>query len=302
VLVVTNTSPTYQTGGAPLQYRFQLYDAASTLVQSGLVAASGSGTTSYPLPIDLVGDQPYQWQARAEYQGAFGPWSARAAFIAPTTTGYVRGNELYDPLIKGTTVGTVHGPVTWVPGVGIRLESESSYIEYGLPQTLSAGEYSALMTNLSVVSTTEDPKDRVISMREGNAGINDNIYRMTVEKHGNGAIAWRFLTGRNYGGSYIESSPAQRAPHAFHEDLTYFVRASWGGGVFRVLFQEGGFGGTTIYDVSTPYDREYTPVPHMVFAGSPYQAGDRGDPSTVAGMVIRQIWVSPNPRPGYANK
>ena len=158
------------------------------------------------------------------------------------------------------------------------------------------------MTNLSVVSTTEDPKDRVISMREGNAGINDNIYRMTVEKHGNGAIAWRFLTGRNYGGSYIESSPAQRAPHAFHEDLTYFVRASWGGGVFRVLFQEGGFGGTTIYDVSTPYDREYTPVPHMVFAGSPYQAGDRGDPSTVAGMVIRQIWVSPNPRPGYANK
>jgi hypothetical protein len=300
VLVVTNTSPNY-TPPAPLQYRFEIYNAANGLVQSALVPA-GSGTTSYPLSIDLDGDQPFQWQARAEVQGAFGPWSARASFVSPTTTGYIRGNELYDPLNNGKTVGTIHGPATWIPGVGIRLDTESSYIEYMLPQFLSGGEYSALFTNLSVVSTTEDPKDRLISMREGNAPINDNIYRMTVDKRGNGAIAWRFLTGRNDSGSYIETTSSQRFPFPFHENLTYFVRASWGGGVFHVLFKEGGFDGNTIYDVSRNYDREYTPVPHMIFAGSPYQAGDRGDPSTVAGMVIRQIWVSARPRPSYANK
>ena len=300
VLVVTNTGSNYTTP-VPLQYRFEIYNAANAVVQSALVAG-GSGTTSYPVSIDLEGDQPYSWQARAEYQGTFGPWSPRAAFLAPTTTGYIRGNELYDPLIDGKTVGTVHGPITWIPGVGVRLDSESSYIEYALPQFLSGGEYSALLTNLSVVSTTEDPKDRVIAMREGTAAINDNIYRMTVDKRGNGAIAWRFLTGRNYSGSYIETTSSQRFPFPFHENLTYFVRASWGGGVFRVLWREGGFDGNPIYDVSRGYDREYTPVPHMIFAGSPYQAGDRGDPSTVQGMVIRQIWVSARSRPGYANK
>ena len=32
-------------------------------------------------------------------------------------------------------------------------------LKTGAPQFLSGGEYSALLTNLSVVSTTEDPKD-----------------------------------------------------------------------------------------------------------------------------------------------
>src|SRR5262245_30362811 len=76
VLVVTNTAPSYTTP-TPLQYRFEIYNAANGLVQSALVAA-GSGTTSYELSADLDGDQPYSWQARTEAQGAFGPWSARA--------------------------------------------------------------------------------------------------------------------------------------------------------------------------------------------------------------------------------
>ncbi len=297
VLVASNASATYGSN-AQFQYRFEIYDANGTLVQSALVP-SGATTTSYPVPVDLEGEKSYQWQVRAEYQGSVGPWSPRAAFIAPLLTGYIRGNELYDPLTKGKTVGTIVGPVTFIPDVGVRLEAESSYIEYALPQPLSGGEYSALLTNLSVVSSTEDPKDRLISMREGDAGINNNLYRMTVDKRGNGAIAWRFLTGP---GHYIETVSSERVPYSFHEALTYFVRATWGGGVFRVVFKEGGVDGSTIYDKSKSYEREYTPFPHMVFAGSPYQAGDRGDPSTVAGMVIRQIWVSANPRPGFANK
>jgi hypothetical protein len=40
----------------------------------------------------------------------------------------------------------------------------------------------------------------------------------------------------------------------------------------------------------------------MVFAGSPFHSGDRGDPSTVEGMTIRQIWVSSRPRPAGANQ
>ena len=167
---------------------------------------------------------------------------------------------------------------------------------------MTAGEYSALVSGLGVISRNEDPKWRVITMREGFGAINDNIYRMSVDKRGNGSVAWRFLTGSNRSGQYIQTPSSERLPLPFHEDVTYFVKASWGGGVFRVLFQEGGVDGNTFYDSSTGYRREYTPFPHMVEAGSPYQPGDRGDASSAAGMIIRQIWVSPNPRPAYANK
>ena len=46
----------------------------------------------------------HQWRARAEYQGAVGSWAARQSFVAPANDGYIRGSELYDPLINGKTV------------------------------------------------------------------------------------------------------------------------------------------------------------------------------------------------------
>ena len=206
-----------------------------------------------------------------------------------------------DPIFKKKTPRKVFF-LGFIPGVGARLESPNSYIEYELPQPVVEGEYSALVSGLSVISRNEDPKWRVLSMREGYYGINDNIYRMTIDKRGNGAVAWRFITGNNRSGRYIETVSFERRALPFHEDLTYFIRASWAGGSFRVTFQEGGVDGNTIYDLAKGYQGSYTPFPHVVEAGSPYAPGDRGEASSVAGMVIRQIWVSPNPRPAYANK
>jgi len=285
----------------PLTYRIEVMNAGGGNVESAVVG-SGGGTTSRVVTAALEGEQTYRWRVRAEYNGAFGPWSTVQSFIAPVNDGYIRGNELYDPLINGKTIGEVHGPVTFIPGVGARLESPNSYIEYELPQPVVEGEYSALVSGLSVISRNEDPKWRVLSMREGYYGINDNIYRMTIDKRGNGAVAWRFITGNNRSGRYIETVSFERRALPFHEDLTYFIRASWAGGSFRVTFQEGGVDGNTIYDLAKGYQGSYTPFPHVVEAGSPYAPGDRGEASSVAGMVIRQIWVSPNPRPAYANK
>lgn len=279
-------------------YRVQLLDAAGALLEE----KTGTGL-SYAMSSSFGVDTLYRWRVRAELAGAFGPWSTTETFRSlDKQVGYIRGNELYDPLIEGKTVGTVHGPVTWVPGVGVRLDAEESYIEYELPQTLSAGEYSLLATGLGVISRTEDPKLRVMSMREGSAAINDNIYRMTIDKRGNGAVAWRFLTGLNSAGSYIETVGAERVVVNFHESSTYFVKATWGGGVFGVLYREGGVTGDNVYESARAYKREYTPLPHMVFVGSPYKGGDRGEPSSVDGMIVRQVWVSPNPRPSYANQ
>ena len=134
VLADPNASGKDMNGLAPT-YRFQIFNAAGTLVyDAGNVAAGGAGVTAHTVTADLDGDQPYSWQARAEVGNNVGPWSARANFVAPASTGYIRGNELYDPLINGQTVGQLIGDVSWVPGVGIKLNSQLGYVQYQLPQ------------------------------------------------------------------------------------------------------------------------------------------------------------------------
>lgn len=299
-LVLGNSTGVYASGVA-LEYRFEVLNTAGAVVHASPLVPQGSGaTTSYVLPGDILeGEVAYTWQARAVYQLITGPVSSRASFFAPPTDGYVKGNELYDPLIKGTTVGEIHGPVQFIPGVGVKLLSEASYIQYTLPQQLVEGEMSALVTNMSVISSTEDPKLRIFTMREGDAAINDNIYRMSVDKRGNGAIAWRFISGP---GPYIETVGREREVYSFHEALTYFVQATWRGGFFNVLFKEDGVNGTTIYNFGKPYQGIYQPLPHNVFIGSPYRSGDRGDASSLEDEIVRQVWVSPRPRPAFANK
>jgi len=301
VLVAGNSTTTFTTP-VELSYRFEVTSSNGAAVDNALVPG-GAGSTSRAIDVShLEGEQTYSWRARAEYQGVGGPWSGVQSFVAPPTFGYIRGNELYDPLINGQTVGRIDGPATWIPNVGLRMDSASTVIEYALPQALTAGEYSALVTGLTNISNTEDPKWRVISMREGQSAMNDNDYRMTIDKRGNGAIAWRFLSGDNRSGRYIETIGSERVRYRFQDHLTYLVRASWGGGFFRAQYREGGADGALIYDFGKPYGGTYAPSPHMVYAGSPWRPGERGEPSTVKGMIIRQIWVSPNPRPAYANK
>jgi hypothetical protein len=305
-LIVSNVTPTFVAAEDPkaaaLTYKFEVYNAGGAKVYISPNVPAGAGSiTAHTLVSPLDFNQPYTWWARAEMGGAFGPWSPRASFVVPPNEpdGYIRGSELYDPLTKGRTVGQIHGGVEWVPNVGLKLLSDSSYVSYTLPVTLREGEMSALITNVGVVSRTEDPKLRVFTMREGDAAINDNIYRMSVDKRGNGAIAWRFLTGP---GPYIETVGAERYVYPFHESLTYFVQATWRAGFFKVQYREGGANGTIIYDFGKPYGAAYTPVPHNVFLGSPYTPGDRGEASSLTDMIIRQVWVSGDPRPEFANK
>jgi len=301
VLNLSNAKPLYA-ANVPLSYRFELSASGGGVLQSTLVAG---GPTTTSLEIDgsnLEGEKTYQWRARAEYQGIAGPWSGVQSFIAPQSTGYIHADEIYDPLINGTTVGTIHGSVTFIPGVGVQINGANSWIEYTLGNQITSGEYSLLVTNLSTISATEDPKWTVMSMAEAGAPFNDNAYRMSVDKRGNGAIAWRFISGNPGSGQYIETFSAERLAYPFHESLTYFVEATWRDNFFNVLFQEGGVGGTTIYNYGKGYNGVYQPYPHVVYIGRPWNAGERGEPSSVDGEIVRQVWVSTRPRPAFANK
>lgn len=298
-LVVTNASPAFETQVA-LSYRFEVYNASGTRVHSSSLIAGGSaGTTSHLLSdsVALEGDQRHTWRARAEFEGETGPWSDFASFIAPNTTGYIRGNELYDPLVNGKTIGQIHGPVTFIPGVGAKLESQLSYISYQLGQTLTEGEFSILITGMP--TNTEGDKTKLFAMGEGYSDIVTNDRRMTVEKRGNpaGIVAWRFLTHD----ARTETEGAERRVVNFNESQHYFWQATWRNNRFNLLINEGGVFGRTIYNFGKGFEgRAYDPNPHVIYIGAPV---GRSGPlaASVDHVIIRQVWVSGRPRPGFAN-
>jgi len=296
---VNNASAKYGAGMNPT-YRFQVFNGAGTLAyEVANIPAGGAGVTAHTLTTQLEGDQPYSWQARAEVDSQAGPWSPRANFVAPASTGYIRGAELYDPLINGKTVGQMYGPLTFIPGVGLKLESQLSYVSYQLPQTLTEGEFSLLVTGMP--ANTDGGKTKLFAMGQGYDDIVTNDRRMTVEKRGDpaGIIAWRFIT---HDDQVDTEGAAERMFYDFKANLTYFFQASWRNNRFNLLIREGGVDGRTIYNMGKNFDgRPYDPNPHVIYLGSP--VGRSGpDGASVDQAIIRQVWVSGRARPAFANR
>ncbi|MQA30328.1 MAG: hypothetical protein GEU82_10890 [Luteitalea sp.] len=297
-LSVVNAGVKFGPGeGVQFTYRFQVYNGANVLVYQSLVG-SGVGTTSHTITSPLEGDQAYSWQARVEFQGETGPWSPRATFIAPQNGGYIRGDELYDPLINGRTEGVEHGPLTFVPGRGVRLESQASYISYQLENTLTEGEFSLLVTDMP--TNTDGDKTKLFGMAQGYDDIVTNDRRMTVEKRGNpaGVIAWRFISH----GDQIDTEGAEREQVEFDQNQTYFFRATWRNNFFNLEIREGGVGGSRIYSKGKPFEgRAYDPNPHVIYVGAPVGRSGIGGAS-VDHVTIRHVWVSGRERPPFANQ
>lgn len=299
-LVVTNASTAFGSPAA-LAYRFEIHNTSGTQVYySSLIAGGSAGTTSHLVPdsVALEGDERHTWRARAEFEGEAGPWSESSSFIAPNTTGYIRGSELYDPLFNGKTIGTTHGDVTFIPGVGIRLNSQLAYVSYELQQPLTEGEFSMLVTNLA--ANTEGGKTKMFAMGDGYSDIITNDRRMTIEKRGDpaGVVAWRFITHDDQ----VDTEGAERRFVNFQTSQHYFWQAAWRNNRFGLLIKENGVNGNTIYDMSKHFDgRAYDPLRHVLYLGAPVgRSGPAG--ASVDGIIIRQVWVSGRPRPGFASR
>jgi hypothetical protein len=299
-LVIQNSTLQYGSTAA-LTYRFEVYNAAGTRIHNSLVNSGSGSTTSHTLTnLTLDADATYSWQARAELSGTFTAYTPRinATFIAPANEGYIKGNEMYDPLINGKTVGEIHGPVQFIPGVGAKLLSQEAYISYQLESTLFEGEFSLLVDNLH--KNTEGGKTKLFAMGKGYDDIVVNEYRMTVEKRGDppGTVAWRFIARDDQ----IDTEGAEREVVDFNESRTYFWQATWRNNYFNVLINEGGVFGEDIYEKGKHWEgRGYEPSPHVLYLGAP--VGRSGlDGASVDGVIIRQVWVSGRPRPAFANQ
>jgi len=123
-LVVSPSTAPF-TATPALQYRFQVFNAANAIVENVVV-----NSTTHPVDAELTVNLAYTWQARAEYAGSVGPWSAKASFIAPESA-FLGINTFADPLTNGRTVGQRHGG-TFIPGQGWQSLSSNDGIDYDL--------------------------------------------------------------------------------------------------------------------------------------------------------------------------
>jgi hypothetical protein len=300
-LVVSNSTLAYSGNNSILTYKFVVFNAAGVAVYTSPLVASGTGgTTSHTVTAALDPEQTYSWYARAEYSGTFGAWSSRSnsSFVMPANSGFIKGNEMYDPLIAGKTVGTPSGPIQWIPNVGVKLLALESYIAYELPETLFEGEFSLLVTDMP--ANTKGGKTKLFAMGQGYSDIVTNEYRATIEKRGDppGIIAWRFIARDDQ----IDTEGAEREEYNFQANLTYFWQATWKANRFDLIIREGGFNGRQIYAKGKDWEgRGYEPKPHVLYLGAP--VGRSGpDGASVQGVTIRQVYVGPFRRPAGANQ
>lgn len=286
---------------AGYSYEFQVLNASNTIVCSQTLAGGSGATVTWTASAcNLEFDTAYTWRVRAAHrndaagQMAFGPWSTAASFKSPVG-GYIRGNEVFDPLTKGVTVGEIVGDVTFLPGVGVRLNDFGSHIRYRLPQTLLNGEFSIIVTGMP--TNTEGDKTKVMAMSEGLADLITNDRRMTVEKRGDppGIVAWRMITHHDQ----VDTEGAERQEVQFDPSQSYLFTATWNG-AFTVRIQQGGSAGPVIYQKGKHYEGAYDPDPHYAFVGAP--PGRSGiTAASVPGMIVRNVWISSRPRPGNLN-
>lgn len=311
VLTVRNGTSSQATGTRT--YEFQLSDRSDFTVTGGYfteyfmvvvdrtgVPEDPSGKTSYTPEADLQPATRFYWRARMTQGTVTSDWSSSATFRTKIV-GYNRPGELYDPLIYGETVGERVGATTFIPDKGLRLDSETSFVRYRLPQTVTAGEFSmeveGLRANIPVLPGMVN-KPKIFGMQDGDGDYTTNDWRIDGQYRGlegnpPNCIQFRAMFG---GEKYkIEPDTGVRYSMVFLLDPSkaYFWRGTWNNG-FRLEVSEG-MTGAKFYDQQLPVGNGYSPSRHVAYLGAPRGSG--GEMSVIVGATYRNVWLGSRPRP-----
>ena len=305
VLTAGKASGLFDQSLAPsYSYEFQIMNTANAVVCSATVGGGSGSSVSWtpPSTCSLAFDAPHTWRTRATYtpRGANGPWSSVATFRSPAG-GYIRAQEIFDPLYNSQTVGQAVG-TTFIPGTGIRLNGHDSRVTYRLPQTLQNGEFSVMV--LGADEGSPGDKTKIMSMQEDGGDITTNDYRVTVEKRGiqyptPGAIQFRIIMGDadEHAGRIFDST---RIAVNFSSSRWYFWKFTWQSpGRAALEVREDGPRGRVVYNESRGTGGFlYRPVDHTIHLGAPVGRAGPQDAS-VPGAIYKNVWVSGNPRPAF---
>jgi hypothetical protein len=250
-------------GSGTRTYEFQVSDNAGFTLGSSLTAsflvsvnqtgvAEGSdGRTSFTVPSDLQPATRMYWRARAAQGSSTSSWSD-AAMFRTKLVGYSRPGELYDPLIYGETIGTVVGSHTWVPGKGIRLDQETSFVRYQLAEAMTSGEFSVEVEGLR--PNGPDHKLKIFTMNDSNSdpSFSDNymaaMYR-GIDGNPPNAITFKAVFGSQNRIAEPVRSERDASIRMLDPARTYFWKATWGS-EFRLLVLDGGINGNSIYEMA----------------------------------------------------
>jgi hypothetical protein len=295
-LTASASTPKFDPSLGPLQYRFEVYgDTGAKVQDSGLMSSP-----SFKVTAQLTFKKRQTWRVRAEFQGLVGPWSPMASFIS-AEGGYIRGNEAFDPLFNGQTLGQIIGQATMVSNVGIRIENTDSYVKYAIPQTITSGEFSVEVLGLR--PNAPGGKLKVMSMSSAFPDFTTDPYRFDIQYRGNtgsppNAITFRALYGSADDLSVrYEPDTGTRNSSVFllNPSTPYLWKVTWGSEA-RVQVYEGGIGGRLIYNVGVKSAKgTYNPVPQFAYLGAPPQRS--GEDASIPGTIYRNMWIGARPRP-----
>jgi hypothetical protein len=215
--------------------------------------------------------------------------------------GFSRPGELYDPLIHGETVGEIVGGGTFIPGKGLQLNANTSYVKY-LVSTITNGEFSMDVEGLR--SNGPGDKAKVFGMQEGQSDFITNKYRVDIQYRGSAGFPPNAITFRALYGSAddldvrYEPDTATRFASVFslNPANVYNWKATWGS-EFRVQVRDGGTNGLMIYNVGVKSTKGvYAPTPMYAYLGAP--SGRSGaESASIPGAIYRNVWLSNKPRP-----
>ena len=298
--LTTNKATAKFNSSIPLSYEFEIKTAAGAVVSGCSSTVAGDGdTVSYTPTCALEFDTAHTWRARAVYAGASGPWSSSASFKTPSG-GYIRDNEVFDPLTNGKTAGDVNGAVQFIAGQGAKLIDHGSFIRYRLPVNLQQGEFSMMI--LGADEGSEGDKSKVFAMQEGpdEGDITDDDYRFTAELRARnygapGSVTYRIICGDGV------SRDGARVQLNFESSRWYFWKFSWHTGTAKLEVRRDSETGGLMYSSQIGTGgHPYRPDPHYLYLGTPMGRAGALD-ATLPGGIYKNVWASSRPRPTFPN-
>lgn len=293
--LTASTATATEGGSITPQYHFQLFDDTGKQVAEGLQSAP-----NWTPLVSPEFDKTYTWWVRAEFQGDAGPWSAKASFLSPNG-GYVRGQDIFDPLTNERTVGAQIGG-RFIKGQGWMATGLADGIDYRIP-TCSACTVEFDVTNFGHGEGEPYTADvKWISM--GDAGafgdfltFRNHPWKMHLEQRADGDGSGMKLIWRN--GDVGDGEPGDHTLKVdpavdWQGDITYHFTLTWNPGGFEVWI------GQTQADGSVANNKRWF---QDGFGGHPYapdnhviSLGTRSRNETMVSAIWRNLKIYPGGR------
>ncbi|HKY22635.1 MAG TPA: hypothetical protein VJM31_15590 [Vicinamibacterales bacterium] len=229
-LSVTNAVTAGAVGAVTYEFEVSELDsfpAGSRTSSAKDVAQGGDGTTSWSPPSNLLPNFKYFWRARATAANVAAPteWSQTETFRTRTQGFIIAGQEVYDPLTDGSTVGNRIGG-RMVAGQGWQATSDTDGLFYDFGSCTSCTmEFD--VTNFGKAVGASEMKDyKWVTMGDastfGNFSIfRNHIWKMHLEQRSDGNGTGMKLIWRN--GGVGDGNPGD---HEHRNDSTVDWRSS----------------------------------------------------------------------------